>query len=652
MVLEEFRAEAIKLAGKFAPREVALADRLLRKSLVPLEGCFHVHDRSIVDPALVTPDQAGIVLVINQLFEKQPERFGDADNRKKIADDVRAIIAAKHKKSVFLGKLAEVLKTHAPHALSDISITLVGMDDPAYLTRYLKPEWAVFSEDAAPLMAMFATIHDFNPARNTPAFSLHKVVNDYPDTKVDFVVVGNVDNDPDTRYWNLILPAAARMLKTGGSSIVLSGYSSDSYDNYIRNNYMQMLCGQTRTAGLTLPPYTNVHPFVVFDQTVPCQVTMADFDHLQNIRVTGEYKDPDMGNMIGIAIDPVRITSEARMELLTRRTFDRVFGNEFRAHAASVLDDDLMDEIGPDPDPNFPRHQKRKPIDLSNLTQDDFKFEHLKHPSAGLAPQQLSDQALLCEFHRVSMLEAAERDPDAKRTNGYPCLLTRASSPALFEEIMIRQPHSGPQGDLVGSLQYQATGYAYQFLFKGFITDALKGTVIIQEITAALPDGGMNSFYKTRAIENVERMRGLVAQPPYFGCVSGAYAYIEGAADNAKWQCKEGSAERQKLDAAKGYLKHWSDLEQAISDKRAPYNLRMRHYLADPAGAVRQATHTHVISFLENDKAGKEILFDGDTTDALFAEKATAAPIVLKGRRKGALARTRPTAENAIRAEV
>ncbi len=291
------------------------AAQLTEHALFPIRDSFYVYsDQYQIEPreAIVSPDQASVLHIINDLFLRDPERFGDASNREEIkrrvyiffqefADKKQELIdntwshpdmfkRLKDEKRAMSADLfhnvADVFKELCPDALKDISIALVGFDSPNYVEEFSGPAKAVFSDKNKALLNMFGKVHDFYPYRAGGPFTLEAIDANHPNTKVDYVVTGNVLNDP---IYSLsshhVFLAAGRMLKQGGRAIHLVGYSNHYYDLHINNPAMVLLAGQKRIASLPTQHHFNgleehrygCQDFVMFEQTrtvdiAPCMV--------------------------------------------------------------------------------------------------------------------------------------------------------------------------------------------------------------------------------------------------------------------------------------------------------------------------------------------------------------------------------------------
>ena len=73
------------------------ATSLTSDALFPLKGSFYIYPDNDVqhpDETMVLSDQAGVLLIINDLFLRNDERFGDAENRKRIQQQCAALFHA------------------------------------------------------------------------------------------------------------------------------------------------------------------------------------------------------------------------------------------------------------------------------------------------------------------------------------------------------------------------------------------------------------------------------------------------------------------------------------------------------------------------------------------------------------------------------
>ena len=75
---QEARAAVTEMAA------LEQANMLAGDALFPVNGCFYIYpdgDKQHPKEPIVSSDQAGVLLTINDLFIREPERFGDAANR-------------------------------------------------------------------------------------------------------------------------------------------------------------------------------------------------------------------------------------------------------------------------------------------------------------------------------------------------------------------------------------------------------------------------------------------------------------------------------------------------------------------------------------------------------------------------------------------
>ncbi len=285
------------------------AVRLVDGALFPIRDCFYIYsdiDQELKREPMVSPDQAGILQIINDLFLRQPERFGDVGTRTEIKKLVDAQFQAFHDKRTeiqrpifydnyhqlrkekraivanLFSNVAGIFKQHCPDALKGISIAVVGFDAPNYVSKRTGEHRAVFTPSSKALFDMFDKVYDFYPGRNDDQFSLTAIDAKYADTKVDYVVTGNVLNDPaHSNSSHFVFLAAARMLKKGGRAIHLLGYSNHFYDLHINNPTMIALAGQKRIAALPSQHHFNgleetrfgSQDFVLFEQSYAVDIT-------------------------------------------------------------------------------------------------------------------------------------------------------------------------------------------------------------------------------------------------------------------------------------------------------------------------------------------------------------------------------------------
>ena len=310
MLMERFQEAQAAVTDKTVLRSIhEQAARLVDGALFPIRDCFYVYSDEDKEPSrepMVSPDQAGILQIINDLFLREPERFGDDKARSEIKRLVDAQFKAfddkrrEIKQNVFnpnfrmlrnekralvanlFGNVAVIFNQYCPDALKGISIAVVGFDSPNSLYEFTGQHRAVFTPCSKALFDMFDEVYDFFPNRNNGHFSLEEVDAKYPVTKVDYVVTGNVLNDPiHSNSSHFVFLAAARMLKKGGRAIHLLGYSNHFYDLHVNNPTMIALAGQKRIAALPTQHHFNgleaerfgSQDFVIFEQSYTIGIT-------------------------------------------------------------------------------------------------------------------------------------------------------------------------------------------------------------------------------------------------------------------------------------------------------------------------------------------------------------------------------------------
>jgi hypothetical protein len=297
-------------------QSLSRAEQLVMGSLIPVDAQSSYYGRMsglhFKSPARIqhhsfVPDQGALVLVLNDLFLRQPERFGDETNRARLqAAMVEA--SSKYARNELLGKIADILTEHAPDALKGIKIALAGFDDPETIKQYeddrryaafgmggggpVPPEnlaqWRALSDGGDRILALFGAgnVLDVNPRRTGIYLTLKDVHRRDDKGTYDYVVTSNVINDPDTDLsGNFPFIAAASLSKEGGHIFHLVSYSPDFYDQTFDHPYLSQLIGQQIIARQPMPPQRNEldghFTFIGLEQVAPCRISPDFIDILQ-----------------------------------------------------------------------------------------------------------------------------------------------------------------------------------------------------------------------------------------------------------------------------------------------------------------------------------------------------------------------------------
>jgi hypothetical protein len=172
-------------------------------------------------------DQMGIYAVMNTMFETAPELFGNETTQRQIQEDIHGLIAANFTHLELMGEIGLVFRRYNINPFADISLCFIGADRIRDWSQYPR-DGLIRTEETAPLIDMFGQVTIFNAA-NDPAqrFDLDTYERLTQGQKFDFVLTGNVLNDPKVTVPLTIFAACSNALKKKGHAIHLTEYGSN-----------------------------------------------------------------------------------------------------------------------------------------------------------------------------------------------------------------------------------------------------------------------------------------------------------------------------------------------------------------------------------------------------------------------------------------
>lgn len=165
-------------------------------------------------------DQMAIYVLLNLLYKDRPEKFGNPDTQTLLKEEIHGLIASKKiKYQPLIGEIGLLFQKHQINPLEDISVCFIGADDPDNV--------CIITPETEPLTSLFKNLRVLN-AKNGREQYLHidtyeKIMNG---EKFDFVLTGNVLNDPKCRWPIGLFAACANITKQGGHTIHLTEYGS------------------------------------------------------------------------------------------------------------------------------------------------------------------------------------------------------------------------------------------------------------------------------------------------------------------------------------------------------------------------------------------------------------------------------------------
>lgn len=186
-------------------------------------------------------DDALLGLAINHLYETAPEKFGDTQLRAYLRYSVTKYLSGVSCRDPFgqptlLPFLGRLFESYSVNPFADIRLAYLGGSD--YFPH------SIFGDDSSKLREMFGKFRDFNPTR-TQGITSENSKNFLTSGKYDYVITGNVLNDPRVEDVKSVFAGCANMTRPGGLIIHGIGYSNHHY-NLILNRVFHDACCQKR----------------------------------------------------------------------------------------------------------------------------------------------------------------------------------------------------------------------------------------------------------------------------------------------------------------------------------------------------------------------------------------------------------------------
>ena len=179
-------------------------------------------------------DQYAIILMINNLYNERPELFGDEAQRARLEIRTFDILQSQVARDGFFNAFAGMLHNEGINPFQDISVMCVGFDEP--LIKDIYPFFHMFNEKTGGFRDMFERFIDINAQRNT-TLSQGNAMDIVGGEKVDYVITGNVLNDPEMcDFPDEVMYACAIAAKKGATIFHMLGYSSDNYPLIFNKN--------------------------------------------------------------------------------------------------------------------------------------------------------------------------------------------------------------------------------------------------------------------------------------------------------------------------------------------------------------------------------------------------------------------------------
>lgn len=195
-------------------------------------------------------DLSGVLAVINDIYDRHPEKFGSEKIREALKKDL-----AKHLQGGILQRKSSVLKDefyqyfakrldhYGLHPFDDTSLTFVA--GWAHGTSTL--------EAAEPLLKRFQRFQNLKEILTTG-----NALNLVNRERADYVVTGNVVNNPDNTDTTDTMLACANMAKKGGRVIHLLSYGEDILRHVIDDEKLHELAGQKHLHNEPAGPYNGL----------------------------------------------------------------------------------------------------------------------------------------------------------------------------------------------------------------------------------------------------------------------------------------------------------------------------------------------------------------------------------------------------------
>ncbi len=175
-------------------------------------------------------DDVFFCMAVNHLFETRPESFGSPSMRANLIAETEAFLDQYESEETkglapILPFLSGLFKRHGVNPFSDIRLAFLGGE--------------IYNQK---ICDMFAHFLDLQPTR-TEGLRLSNVDHFMAQGKYDYVISGNVVNDPGVKQPDDVFAASASMLKTDGVAIHGISYGDHNY-RVILDSDLHTICAQ------------------------------------------------------------------------------------------------------------------------------------------------------------------------------------------------------------------------------------------------------------------------------------------------------------------------------------------------------------------------------------------------------------------------
>ncbi len=194
------------------------------------------------------PDQVSLLIVLNHLFKKHPQLFGNETQQKALAEECNSppylqegYLHVQH----LLCNMPSLFKKHGINPLADIDVIFVAPAKLALSERLIGKFLKSFKD--------FHIIPEEDAHLDT-----HNAYTLANGKKADFVITGNVLNAHENNQQEDCMRACAMMLKKDGTAIHMLSYGESLTPNkasLIDSPGVHKSCGQTHLDNIPPSPY-------------------------------------------------------------------------------------------------------------------------------------------------------------------------------------------------------------------------------------------------------------------------------------------------------------------------------------------------------------------------------------------------------------
>lgn len=181
-------------------------------------------------------DETLFHVAINDVYAQSPEKFGSYEIQQSLREKIRGIVEAQqhpdHAKIATVDRttlphLAALFKEHEIEPLAQVRIAFLGCN----------PQTLEYAKELTRTMRAFA---DFHPER-TEVLDCSTWEKYIADGKFDYVLTGNVLNDPKFAWPSYTMTGIASVLKKGGKAIHALNYSDDHWKAIHNKNTLDFI---------------------------------------------------------------------------------------------------------------------------------------------------------------------------------------------------------------------------------------------------------------------------------------------------------------------------------------------------------------------------------------------------------------------------